>query len=418
MKKVLIVAYTFPPTPGVGGRRWAKFAKYMYRKGYDVKIIAAKVPYIHESNWNNDIKELSVENRISYIDSGYPKYMYNPKTFFEKLMYSVSLIYLKLRVKGQYYDSSVLWEKHLMPSVERHINNGYRTIIATGGPFRYLIFLGKLKNKYDDVKLIADIRDPWTTNRTSFGYDSLSIDRYTFEKKSEQFVIQKFDTVITVHDNITSYFSKINNSSSCKFLTIKNGFDTDDMKIPEGYSKKKSEKQNFVFVGTFYLKALHILEEFMEALDIIEKKHKELYITLKFDFYGEVPKEFHNIIVRHSKIIEFYGKIPLSKVATTIYSSSGAMLFLTDDLNYSFSTKFYEYVSLRKPLLVFSKKGKTGEYTKDNRLGFMIPQGNMYKTLINSIRELSEGYSVDESFNLSPYSVEKLTDDMLNTIFL
>jgi len=416
VKKFLIIAYTFPPTPGVGGRRWAKFAKYLHRKGYDVRVIAAKVPYEQESHWSADIEALADEGRITYVQSGYPKYMYSPKTFFEKVMYRVSLAYLKLRVKGQYYDPSVLWKKHLIPVVEEHIEEGYKTIVATGAPFRYLTDLGALKNNHSDIKLIADIRDPWTTNKTSYGYDSLSPERLNFEKKSEQSLVQNFDHIITVYRETTVYFEKLNLTTKCIFSTIRNGFDYDDMRLSDLEGKIETEKLKFVFVGTFYQKALHNLNEFMKALDTIKSSHQTIYERLQFDFYGDVPKQFNKIIKPHQNIIKFHGKIPLNKVADTIYNSSGAMLFLTDDMNYSFSTKFYEYISLKRVLLIVSKEGTTGEFVEKNNLGFMISQGNMYNQLLFAIHKISDGYQVNESFDLTQYSVEHLTDELIDVL--
>ncbi len=92
------------------------------------------------------------------------------------------------------------------------------------------------------------------------------------------------------------------------------------------------------------------------------------------------------------------------------------MLFLTDDMTYSFSTKFYEYLFLKRPLIIFSKEGKAGHFVEDNKLGFMIPQGDMYRKLLYAIDQIENAYKVNESFDLSQYDVENLTDEILKVI--
>ena len=80
-KKVLIVCYSFPPYPGIGGRRWAKFAKYLYRNGYNVNVISSKNKADENSQWKTDIEEYS--NNIDYIESNYPFYLgINPKSIY------------------------------------------------------------------------------------------------------------------------------------------------------------------------------------------------------------------------------------------------------------------------------------------------------------------------------------------------
>src|SRR5262245_28928612 len=38
-KRILVVSYTFPPMPTVGGNRWLAMSKYLRRAGYEVEIL-------------------------------------------------------------------------------------------------------------------------------------------------------------------------------------------------------------------------------------------------------------------------------------------------------------------------------------------------------------------------------------------
>ena len=59
--KILIVCYSFPPHPGIGGRRWAKFSKSLSLKGYDIFVVGAKNIYDEASSWSKDVDEEKIK---------------------------------------------------------------------------------------------------------------------------------------------------------------------------------------------------------------------------------------------------------------------------------------------------------------------------------------------------------------------
>ena len=52
---ILIVSHTFPPSPGIGGRRWAKFAKYLHTKQLPLQVLSA-FSEKQGSLWADDVK--------------------------------------------------------------------------------------------------------------------------------------------------------------------------------------------------------------------------------------------------------------------------------------------------------------------------------------------------------------------------
>ena len=72
MKKVLIIAYKFPPAHGVGGRRWAKFAKYLAREGYEVYVITSKFPS-GDISWEDDVQSEHI--RVFNYKSMFPTFL-------------------------------------------------------------------------------------------------------------------------------------------------------------------------------------------------------------------------------------------------------------------------------------------------------------------------------------------------------
>ena len=58
---VLLVSYTFPPYKGIGGRRWAKFAKALARRGHPVHVIhSAGADSLKGSLWSADVEHPNI----------------------------------------------------------------------------------------------------------------------------------------------------------------------------------------------------------------------------------------------------------------------------------------------------------------------------------------------------------------------
>ena len=54
---ILLICHGFPPVRGIGGRRWAKFAKELARRGYTVHVIrSAGSKGRMDSLWSEDTR--------------------------------------------------------------------------------------------------------------------------------------------------------------------------------------------------------------------------------------------------------------------------------------------------------------------------------------------------------------------------
>jgi hypothetical protein len=139
LNKILFVWYSFPPNPGLGGRRWAKSSKYITKSRHYVEVINAKLRTDKLSTRSKDAQLLRKKNHAHSLPTGYPEIIKKiPETLFQKIQYRLSLEYLKLKAKGNLYNKSSLWHLNLIPFVQKKLVKAFDTIICTAAPFHYL----------------------------------------------------------------------------------------------------------------------------------------------------------------------------------------------------------------------------------------------------------------------------------------
>ena len=405
MKKVVVISWVFPPTPGIGGRRWVKFAKWMHRKGADVQVLAVQNFTDRKSTWMADLSD--IQDRVKYSHSPFSTTIGTfATTFYQKVRRRLVLGWLQMRVKGNHYDRAALWGNVLRPDIDRLAAEGYDNFIITAGPFHATYYVAEyLKAKHPNVKVTLDFRDPWTTNKTSFGIDLLSAKRVEAEKELEKRAVQAADTVVTVSPFMLEDFAKTVNDSvdDSKYQSIANGFDFDD--VAAFTDSESVQNMRMIFTGSLYDKSDHGFGLFKDFMTSFSTENDSLN-NLKADFYGNVPDKFKHALQQSN--VRYNKSIPLNEVYAELANSQACMLFLTDDINYSISTKFCEYLALGKPVVVFSKGGATAELVESHGLGISVSSPDDFPKLAKFMTDTWQKPAGTADFDLKAYSVEQL----------
>lgn len=412
---VLIINYDFPPTGGIGGRRWAKFAKFFFNNKVDFSVITFE-NNADLSPWQSDI--VPFKDRIVQVNSQYPKIVNTvPKTLIEKIRYKATIQILKWRTKGNYYDKSALDESVVIDQIEKTIREKNVTdIVVSVAPFKLSYFISKIIPKYPDIKFIVDFRDPWTTNETSYGFKYLSKKQKAEEKELELNVIKNFHKVVSVAPEMTNYFKSLDPNSPEKFYTIINGFDAEDF-IEAEQDFAEDKYLNLVFTGTFYNNTEYLMREFETALSQIREESPEIFRKVKFNFYGAKSKVISELAKTYDCIID-HAIIPKAEIKNVIASANAGLLFLSEDITYSFSTKFCEYLALKKPIVVFSKEGITSGYIEENGIGYAVLPGQIKEKIISIYNDWDNGEALpfSTSFDLNQFNTSTLATQYINLI--
>ena len=110
-KTVLLIVPEFPPNDSIGGRRWAKFAKYLAQSGVAVKVIAFLPPKnAGKKSWTKDISHPDIE--VFYLPSGYPSILLSTsKNLFWRVLKKISSIVVEI------YDGGIIQDKAIFFNV-------------------------------------------------------------------------------------------------------------------------------------------------------------------------------------------------------------------------------------------------------------------------------------------------------------
>ncbi len=365
----------------------------------------------------HDIEGIKVE----YLPFLYPKWVYMPNgSLINKILYKASIPVLKLIDRGNYYDRSIFWKDQIQKKISEYIDKkNVDTVIVSSGPFRLSYYVAQMKISYPKVKFIIDYRDLWTEDVEITSFSSLPQKRKLLEKRWEKKTVHLADNIITVADKMTLYFDSLTIKN--KTLTIPNGFDEEDFNQLNLNNKNgTNDKIKFVFTGTLYKNLSYILIPFFSSLAKLKSEEPHVFSKIEFNFLGTFPIEYRQIIDTYDieECINIHEKVPLNEVYDKINEADFCLLFLNNVYNFSLSTKFCEYISQKKKIIIMANKGASVDFILQNNLGYWIDPNNT----LSCIKQIIDKYNNKEhlnwnsNFNIDEFSVKYLSKKIVACI--
>lgn len=407
---VLLACFDFPPNGGIGGRRWAKFAKGLALQNTTVHVIKADpVKGDTSSTWSDDLDHERII--VHSLKRRYPRVIsHGPKNLAGKVRYRLALSKLKNKYPGTPYDIALGWERDFMKKASAIIENfGITKVIATGAPFNLLVYASELKKRLPNLELIVDYRDPWITAQ-NYGMKGLNDQQRSVETMKQELVFQQANWVTCPNEFLLSDIrSSAVEKPRSQFYVLPHFYDPDDVTPFLDAPPRKDDQIRLIYGGAVYIGMEKHLERLRSALIFLRSNHPALFSRIRIEIYTShrdqeaLFSEFQDTIAFKKPI----GKEFFSKLAT----SDAAFIFLAEHNRNFLTTKFFEYLPFRKPLIYLGPSGYVSDFIEEHQLGMSLKSDEQFVSMIGRIAQKTQ--VVDDQFDLSTFSLERRTKELL-----
>jgi glycosyltransferase involved in cell wall biosynthesis len=398
LKKVLIIAYTFPPRCGSGSVRPMGLAKYLPQFGWEPLIMTANLPgpapggiqvietdyidiLVKLKGWLRLQQDLSVNEQlgISVRKDGDNRPI-------------LSRMFLKARATIAFPDQYIGWFKFAVQEGKSLLEKeNIEAIISTSPPATAHLIARKLK-EVSGKPWIADLRDLWTQNHY-YRYGAI---RHFIERKLELKTLSRADALITAHP-LVNRLRKLHKWKPIYWIL--NGFDSDD--FPKLPLSRTNNKFIMTYTGVLYRGKrdpellFQALLELIKSGEIKRTQVEVRFFTLVSNWLLEDVRKYNL-----QDVVKIYGRIPREE-ALRMQMGSALLLILTWNNSHEASIypgKIFEYLGAQRPILAIGGPGGVvKELLEKTRTGIHVSDlAQLKKTLM-------EYYQVHQTHGTIPY---------------
>jgi len=349
-KRVLIIAYYFPPFQNVASLRFKGLAKYLDEFGWEPHFLTPSLPG-------------KPDERFRVIQTDYPgdasallkkKLHFNPaKGFQEQIRIPVSIRESRRPgtkklidfVQGfvAYPDEQKAWYSYAVEAgCEVLQKESFSAILSSAGPVTVHLIAARLK-KIFGLPWIADFRDLWTQNH----YYPYFWARKFIEKRLERKTIAKADALITVSQPLADKLGELHCGK--KIFTIPNGFDPDEVQ-----ETPQTKQFTITYAGLLYEGKRDPEPLFAAVQKLIDQQviHSK---KIEIRFFGPPAYWLDEEIKRYhlEAVVKQYGSVSREMVLARQRESQILLLLNWNDPNEKgvYTGKIFEYLAARRPIL-------------------------------------------------------------------
>ena len=426
MKRVLIIAYYWPPSGGSGVQRWVKFCKYLPKEGWEPVVYApegADYPAL-DPTLEREVSCEVIRGRIWEPYAAYKRLMgkeartevteisSGQKNWKQKLS-------LWIRANLFVPDPRVGWVRPSVRRLKKYLKEHPVDAIVTTGPPHSVHLIGLKLHKALGIPWVPDFRDPWSR---MYYLKHLPMTKATWSKlrRQEQTVLDNCSTVLTCTPFVQEEF-KAQTATSVACIT--NGFDDEDF---AGRQLPRRDKHfNITHTGLFAKDGNPFA--LWKVLGKMASADADFAKALRLRLVGKVDREVLDAIAAEglSGNVELLGECDHAAAVREQRAATLLVLPLRNDPQYRpiLPGKLFEYLAARRPILgIGQPDGATAQVLASTEAGVMADWDNaraMKKFIADAWKQFSEGGVPATKGDIGPYTrraTTKALAELLNSL--
>ncbi len=417
VKRVLFVAYYFPPAGGSGVQRVLKFVKYLPEFGWQPVVLTAEgadYPTLDPSLMGE------VPEKVQVIRTP----IVEPYALYRKLTGREAAQHLDVAVlsrgEGEKQklaerfsewvrrtffipDARLGWTPFATATGLRILSDPRVRVVVSSAPPYTTHVIGLKLHALSGKPWVADFRDSWV--------DWVSAPRRRglprrVDLSLEGLVVRKATRVVTVTRGVAEdLLSRHPEARDERWRLIPNGFDAADF---AGVTPAhRDNRLTLIYTGSLY--GARRPTTLLEAVQRLAERKRDLLSELRLVFVGRIADVLRNELLSGpwARVVEIHEYVPHRESVARLLAADVALLFIDDTpANKGIVTgKLFEYLGARRPVLAFAPPdGDAAKLIRQVRAGWVVRPGDVRA----ATRVLEEVYTRWKKEELHPLSAEEV----------
>lgn len=340
-KKVLIVAFHFPPQAGSSGvLRTLKYCRYLPESGWLPTVLTVH-PRVYDQIDEGQLGEVPSQVKVIRamgfdtrkhlsLAGRYPQYAALP-------------------------DRWVTWCLGAIPAGIREIRKNKANVIYTTFPVASAVLIGYLLHRFTGVPWVADFRDSMTEDN----YPRDPLVRRVYRWLEKKAVRHASRLIFTARSTRQMYLQRFPDLAPEKCLVISNGYDEQDFStLSQPAIADQDATVRVQHSGLIYPEERNPVP-FFQALARLKKEDRIRAGWFSVDLRACGHEERYREIVAQLEIedlVRFLPALPYRQALEDSNQADALLLLQGASCDHQIPAKAYEYVRLRKPILALTSQ--------------------------------------------------------------